>query len=276
MLADTIRLARALAAKDLRLFFRDKVGMALGFLLPITLIAVFGAVFGSMMGDDDGGIPKQTIRIADADQTEASRKFIDALRKSALAEVVLEDDGKPFTREQLVEGIKKGRAALALVVEKGFEAGLAKSSKPALELLRDPAKEMEFRIASQALLPAVMEATGGRMAKNMPLAIVRSFIGDEALSKADTRDLEKKSAELYEAMSRWAGTADSRPGAGGAPGASFDYMGSMLGLKDTPVTPDNQSAAERRRMGMLAQSVAGTAVMMLLFGLAACGHSAAC
>lgn len=270
MISDTIRLARALAAKDLRLFFRDKVGMALGFLLPITLIAVFGAVFGSMASDDGGGIPRQTIRIADADQTGASRKFIEALGKSALAEVVLENDGKPFTRDELVDAIKKGRAPLALVVEKGFEAGLEKNARPALELLRDPAKEMEFRIASQALMPAVMEATGGRQAKNMPLAIVRSFVGDEAFSKADTSDLEKKSADLYEAMSRWTGAADSRPG-GGAPGASFDYMGSMLGLKDTVVTPDNQSAGERKKMGMLAQSVAGTAVMMLLFGLAACG-----
>jgi ABC-type multidrug transport system permease subunit len=130
---------------------------------------------------------------------------------------------------------------------------------------------MEFRIASQALLPAVMEATGGRQAKNLPLAIVRSFVGDEAFTKGDTSDLEKKSADLYEAMSRWAGAADSRPAGGGAAGASFDYMGSMLGLKDTPVTPDNQSTAERKKMGMLAQSVAGTAVMMLLFGLAACG-----
>ena len=67
MISDTIRLARTLAAKDLRLFFRDKVGMALGFLLPITLIAVFGAVFGSMMGDGNGGLPRQAIRVADED-----------------------------------------------------------------------------------------------------------------------------------------------------------------------------------------------------------------
>jgi ABC-2 type transport system permease protein len=273
---DTIRLASALAAKDLRLFFRDRVGMALGFLLPIVLISVFGAVFGSMGGDDDGGLPKQTIRVADADRTDASRKFIEALRHSPLADVVTESDGKPFTRDALVEAVKKGRAPLALVIEPGFEARVDQDGTPALEMLRDPAKEMEFRIASQALMPAVMEATGGRQARKLPLNILRSFVGDEALGKGDLRDLEMKSDALFEAMSKW--TSESAPtrsvGTDAAPSmASFDFMGSMLGVKDTAVTPDNQTAGERRKMGMLAQSVAGTAVMMLLFGLAGCGST---
>jgi ABC-2 type transport system permease protein len=273
MISDTIRLARSLAAKDIRLFFRDKVGMALGFLLPITLIAVFGAVFGSMAGEDGGGLPRQTIRIADADQTAASRRLIEVLSKSKLAEVIAENGGRPFTRDELVEAVRKGKAAVALVIEKGFEAGLGKDGRPALELLRDPAKEMEYRIASQALFPAVMELTDGRQARKMPLAIVRSFIGDEAFGKADLSDLEKKSDEIYEAISKaTSGGSASRAGAPEAGGtAGFDFMGSMLGLRETTVTPDQQSAGERKKMGMLAQSVAGTAVMMLLFGLAACG-----
>src|SRR5436190_19272387 len=191
MLIDTLRLAFGLAAKDLRLYFRDKVGMALGFLLPITLIAVFGAVFGSMAGGDDGAMPKQTIRIADEDQTDASRKLVETLRGSPIAEVVLEDDGKPWTRASLEEAVRKGRAPLGLAIEKGFAASIETNAKPALELLRDPGKEMEFRIASQALLPAVMEATAGRQARAMPLNIMRAFVGDEGLGGIDTSDVEK-------------------------------------------------------------------------------------
>jgi ABC-2 type transport system permease protein len=126
------------------------------------------------------------------------------------------------------------------------------------------------------MMPAIMETTSGRQAKTMPLNIVRAFVGEDAFAKGDRSDLEKKSADLYEAMSRWAAEAEtsrpssSRPGARD-PLASFDFMGSMLGIKDTPVLADNQTAGQRRKMGSLAQSVAGTAVMMLLFGLAACG-----
>lgn len=278
MFIDTVRVAYGLAAKDLRLFFRDRVGMALGFLLPITLIAVFGAVFGAMGGDDSGGLPKQTIRVADADGTDASRKFIATLKSSALAEVVTDDDGKPWTRDGLAEAVRKGKAPLGLVIEQGFGASVEKSGRPSLELLRDPAKEMEYRIASQALMPAIMETTGGRQAKQMPLNIVRAFVGDAAFAKADTSEIEKKSADLYEAMSKWAsGAATSRPSRGddGSKAkdgiASFDFMGSMLGIKDTSILAENQTAGQRRKNFMLAQSVAGTAVMMLLFGLAACG-----
>ena len=41
----TLRAALHLAAKDLRLYVRDKGGLALGFLLPIALISVMAAVF---------------------------------------------------------------------------------------------------------------------------------------------------------------------------------------------------------------------------------------
>jgi ABC-2 type transport system permease protein len=277
MMTDTLRLAFGLAAKDLRLYFRDKVGMALGFLLPITLIAVFGAVFGSMAGDDDGAMPKQAIRIADEDQTEASRKLVETLRGSPMAEVQLEDDGKPFTRARLHDMVRKGRVPLALVIEKGFEASISAQGKPAIELLRDPSKEIEFRIASQALLPAIMEATAGRQARAMPLNIMRAFVGDEALGGIDTADVEKKSEELFRAMEKGAmGAAASRVLAGRSPrgkdvAATFDFMSSMLGIKETVVTAEHQTAGQRKKSFMRAQSVAGTAVMMLLFGLTACG-----
>src|SRR5689334_18775589 len=105
MLTETFRLASTLAAKDLRLYFRDRVGMAIGFLLPIVLITVFGAVFGSMGREDSGSLPKQTVRVADEDCSEASRKLVESLRRSPLAEVVVEEDGKPFTRAVLVEKV---------------------------------------------------------------------------------------------------------------------------------------------------------------------------
>jgi ABC-2 type transport system permease protein len=274
MITDTLRLASELAAKDLRLYFRDKVGMALGFLLPITLIVVYGAVFGGMGGDDGGGLPKQTIRVADEDQTDGSRRFLDVLRRSGMADVVTEQGGQPFTRAALEEAVRKGRAPFGLVILRGFGATLETGGPPSLEMLRDPAKEMEFRIASQALMPAVMETTGGRRAKTMPLDIVRSLVGEEAFARGNSAELEKKSSELYEAMESWTSRAsDSRAAGKGDAGsmASFDFMGSMLGIKDTAVAPDRQTAGQRRKIAMLAQSVAGTAVMMLLFGLAACG-----
>ena len=192
-----------------------------------------------------------------------------------MLEVILEDDGTPFTRAKIVEIVKKGRAPDRGRDRERLRVGARAGGKPALELLRDPAKGIEFQIASQALFPAVMESTGGSRARSMTLdgrALVHRRRGLRAT--ADTRELERKSADL---RSRWAAeridVAASRPRRRAAATddfATFDFPGPCSGSRDRSSLPD-QTRRSGSDVGELAQSVAGTAVMMLLFGLTACG-----
>jgi ABC-2 type transport system permease protein len=276
---DALGLVLALAAKDLRLFFRDKVGMALGFLLPIALVAVFASVFGSFGGDDDG-IPRQTLRIADEDGTEATRKLLAALNEAGTAEARhADDEGRPYTRDRLAELVNKGRVPLAIVLGDGFQSKLEKGEQLPIEIIRDPTKTIEFQIASQLLFVAVMRSAGPTLGKTMTMKGIdawRSFAGDDAGERAKIDSAAGVLSDVIGRMVAQAGkdeaagaAADSRPS-----GAGFDGLkgpAAMLGIKETIAGTSGESAGERKRIGWLAQSVAGTAVMMLLFGLTACG-----
>lgn len=48
-----------IAAKDLRLFFRDRAGVFWAFALPIALIVIFGAAFGAPAEEIKVGVVQQ-------------------------------------------------------------------------------------------------------------------------------------------------------------------------------------------------------------------------
>jgi hypothetical protein len=139
-----LKFALRLATKDLLLFKRDEGGLTLAFVLPIALAVIFTIVLGSIGSDDEGGIPKQTLRIADAGGSASSRSLLDALRSRNLATVETTDkDGRPFTRESLHEAVKTGRFPLGVAIDAGFGEALAEGRMLGLEVLRDTGREME-------------------------------------------------------------------------------------------------------------------------------------
>src|SRR5262249_45823947 len=76
MLADARRLAR----NDLRLFFRDRTGLLLGFALPIALVTVFGFIMGAMGRKGTSGISAVNVAVLDEDGSPASAAFVQALK----------------------------------------------------------------------------------------------------------------------------------------------------------------------------------------------------
>ncbi len=286
MFMDAFRLSWTVALKDLRIYCRDKVGLALGFLLPVGLVAIMASVFGFLGGDDDGGMPKLSLRVADLDRTDASRRFVEALAVTGLAEASLEESaGKPWTRESLLEGIRHSRFPLGVVIEAGFEKRIEAGTPSGIEIVRDPAKEMEFQLASQAMMPALMTATSGKLARSMVTRGLRELQSEGVLGNTQTSLLDIAASTFFDAFERaieW-NKADSRKsetkpakdtgkkkdaGVSGITG-----MGSFMGLKETVVGAETSDKAQAQRAAMLAQAVAGTAVMMLLFGLSACGRT---
>ncbi len=277
---DSVRLVLGLALKDIKLYVRDKVGLAIAFLLPIALVAVFASVFGSMAGQDDSGaLPKQELRIADLDGSDASRKLVTMLNESKLADATTADsEGEPYTRERLFDAVRTGKLTLVVVIEKGFGSKLDAGDIPALEVIRDPSDEVRYQITSQVLFQGLMAAHGSRLGRAMALKGIRT-LGDEirlpgdSVSGAETLagaffDYFEKTIDDAEQSSS---TEPARAEKNESDGPKFAGMGSMLGFKDTTVGGGQVDQSKRRRIGFVSQSVAGTAVMMLLFGLAACG-----
>lgn len=274
MIADTLRLSIGLAAKDFRLYARDKMGLALGFLLPIALVSVFTGIFGSMGSSDDGKLPKLSIRVADEDGTDASRKLVATLNDSDLAEAPAADGkGAAYTRERVVSGVRGGDYALALVIPKGFAEAIEKGEMPRLELVRDASKEIEKQIATQAVFQGLMASFGGEVGRAMATRGIRELGSGLGLPESAVANAETMAKGFFEYLDRAIDESETEAAgaAAGAPDFEFGGMDSMMALTDTPVGGEHIEKGARRRIAGVAQSVAGTAVMMVLFGLVACG-----
>jgi ABC-2 type transport system permease protein len=275
MIGDTLRLSIGLAMKDARLYVRDKLGLALGFLLPIALVAVFAGVFGSMASSGDGGkLPKLSIRVADEDGTDASRELVDTLNGSEIADARPRDgSGAAYTRERVLADVKDGDYALALVIPKGFSETIARGEMPSLELVRDASKSVEKQIATQAVFQGLMAAFGEELGRAMATRGIRELGSGFGLDPAAVASAEAMAKSFFDFLGK---SIDEREAAGepdgdGEEAFEFGGMGSMMALVDTPVGGEHIDKSERSRVYGVSQSVAGTAVMMVLFGLVACG-----
>lgn len=125
----------ALAAKDIRLLVRDKVGFLFTFFFPLLMAIFFGTIFS---GDDDSSAI--SILVVDEDQTEQSQKFIAALDGSAELDLELS------TREDAIERVRLGQKVAYIVVKEGFGTAMERvfwADPPAIELGVDPARRAE-------------------------------------------------------------------------------------------------------------------------------------
>ena len=130
-----------IARKDLRTFFRDRTGVALGFLLPIVLVTMFGFMMKFAFGGGEA-MPKATLWVADADNSEISRRFMQILRQSDMLRIRPRENEKTRTPEEVRKLLTDGEASHALIIEAGFGEALAAGKEPELTLVRDPGRTM--------------------------------------------------------------------------------------------------------------------------------------
>ena len=152
MFATALRLAR----NDLRLFFRDRTGLLLGFALPIALVGIFGFIMGAMGSHNASqGMSAVSVPVRDEDVSPASAAFVQALRDGTMVHPELPDAGQPApTRDELRQRVDEGDESFALVIPKGFSDGAD------LVLLRDPGRELEGRLVQIGLMSALFKARG--------------------------------------------------------------------------------------------------------------------
>ena len=225
-----------LAIKDLKLFFADKWAMIITFALPIALTTLMVFAFG---GAGQQKSEPKTLVVADNDKSDASKNVIAQLDSSKEFEVMQKSSDEA---ENLV---KKGKEEAVLIFHKGFGDSLNAGNNPLIEFKYDAAKEVEVRILQGALTGKLMGIIGKKsMTKNMFVKI------DAEYPNLDSAMREKIHAQISKSFSSDETNKQSE---------SF--------LKATPLV------SEKENSPMLVQSVAGMAIMMLLFSVAVMGAS---
>ncbi len=260
-----------LARKDLRLYLRDRTGMLLGFGLPVVLVLTFGFVYKMAFGRQ-GGMTTTTLWVADLDQTDTSRAFLSALRANNMLSVRPRAGEDAAGADALRSKVEDGEAHHALVIQPGFAEELDAGRFPALTMYRDPDRTLEAQLVSIALMQSFFHAADPQQAAPLMTARALELAGLPEAWRERMQALARGFSGSVEALFLEAQAQDLLPaGAPGAEPAAPDFSTVMRGLipvENVDIKPPDRP---KELSYMLAHNVSGISVMMLMFGLVACG-----
>ena len=268
--------AWVMAKKDLRVFSRDRTGLALGLLLPVVLVTVFGFVMKVVNGGDSG-VSRATLWVVDQDATDLSRRFVAALRSAETLKIRPAVNESAVDEASVRQDITDGELHHALIVPAGFGATLAKKELPQLTMLRDPDRELEEQLIAVGLMQAAIVALGPDFSEAFTTRMLeRAGIPKEwrerttALTRAFAGGVRTLFEEREAAVTAGApaGGATTKDDDAAPTFNPADFMGQLV-----PITHEDFRPPERPKQlsYMLSHTVSGIGVMMLMFGLVACG-----
>jgi ABC-type multidrug transport system permease subunit len=228
-----------LIKKDLKIFFSDRKGVLLTFLLPIVLISLFAFAFGGIGGSSSKSKPIELL-LADNDISKTSQKIIARLDSLTTVKII------PIEETKGIEQVNKGKQVAILIFGKGFEAATLSNDELPLELKYDSSREIEMGMLQSVLMQELMSSIGESKIRNdIGVYIDKNFAGmNEQIKAKIFSDLDSKkntSTSLTQSMQ----------------------------LKMTAVV---KQSSKTGNVGLI-QAVAGTAIMMLLFSISEIGGS---
>jgi len=244
-----------LAAKDLKLFFKDKKSLLMTFALPIALITLFAFAFGGV-GRDKSASNEYKLPVCDLDNTASSKDAIKKLDAEKTLEVV------HVNLNDAQEAIKKGKEDCVLIFYKGFADSLINGDVLPIELQYDEAEEIQVGMLQQALFKTIsmLPYTGGG---NTFVSMTKQF--DKMLGKSDIKTKDKVHTQfdtLYKSLQKG---IEQNPDTATSSNAEFGFGAEIKMTKLIAAKQDNI-------IGLI-HAVAGTTIMMLLFSVAGMGAS---
>ncbi|MBN2399922.1 MAG: ABC transporter permease [Candidatus Aminicenantes bacterium] len=185
------------------------------------------------IGSHNGRSEPVQLLVADLDQTKYSKEIIFKLDS-------LEDIRITFSEAtNAKELVMKGKYACAMIVYKGFQDALEAGNATPIELLYDRSREMEIGILQLNLIRVLMSSAGEIIAK---------------------KNIEKYLREQFPSL--------IKSGRDAILDTAVKDSSSMPAIKWTSIVGEKNDT----KLGLI-QSVAGTAILMLLFGVAGVGTS---
>lgn len=264
-----LKAAWLLTLKDLRLYRRDRIGLALGFLMPLGLVGVFGLIMGSI-GGGSSSMGRVELAVADLSNSPRSAALIEALSASGTLAVVRPKQGD-WTRADVRERLSEGDEPFALVIPPDFANGTSD-----LQLLRDPGREIEQQLLAFGLTQALIELDG----EDAPWAmsrrlLLKSGIPEEWVGRVDAMNgAFRFGLETLLADAEADGHLDTDEAfvlGGGGKGLDMGaLMTALLPVQLVDIKPDG---IERRLSYQVTHAVSGMTVMMLMFTLVSFGRT---
>lgn len=172
----------AMAAKDIHILFRDKLGFFFTVFFPLMMAIFFGAMFAGL-SRGPANIP---IALVDQDRTSASERFIERLGQASGLAV------EQIPREEALEQVRRGRTAVLVTLTPGFGAALDNPfvTTPEVEMTVDPT---QFAVAGM-VRGVLLEAAGAELQDLMSdparlgAANSQNSLFFESLPPSDARD----------------------------------------------------------------------------------------
>jgi len=147
----------AIAAKDVAILLRDRGSLAILFLLPVVLSAVFGSV--SMAASGGGGVEstlKIPLALVDLDGDHFGRQV-----HSTLAGISALDLVAVSSEEEANDLVAHGDALAAVVLPEGFTDSVLAYEPSAVKVIGDPTKAQFVGLVSgvmnDVLMPVILE-----------------------------------------------------------------------------------------------------------------------
>ena len=207
-------------------------------------------------------MPKVSLWVADRDESESSRLFIDALRESEMLRVSPDADESVDVSE-IERKVADGDASHVLVIESGFAESIEQGTQEKMRLIRDPGREMEQRLIGLGITQAMFSVRGNDYWSEL----MQKQFSEAGMPESQLQIYRKQAAGMTEVIEQWIESEDENPLS--ADGQNpFGMMDSTGAIATEDVAPPSRP---KRMTYQLTQSVAGVSVMMLMFGLASCG-----
>jgi ABC-2 type transport system permease protein len=167
----------ALLRKDFQIFFNDRRAVIMAFVAPILIGSFFGYVFGGGPNSEDRG--KTAVLLVDQENSSLSRDIAARLQRERPLDV------QPAQLDEARAAVKKGKAAVAVVIPPGFgksaaDALLHAGPKPTLTVLTDPSHRIEAAMVEGMLTGSVMQAMGGGRNLSIPFTTSEEQITSSA------------------------------------------------------------------------------------------------
>jgi ABC-2 type transport system permease protein len=181
-----MRTILTLVGKDFANFRRNRAALVLTFLVPISLIYIFGQVFG--LNRKDSGPNGITLAVVNASDNPAAQKLVDALKAESAFRVVTnyvnaDKSERPLTETDVRAMIHDREFRFAVVIpsdvipESGF--GLH------LKILSDPRNEIESQTVNGLLQKTIFSSVPELLGQSLQ-ARAKKFLGSANLDRFNT------------------------------------------------------------------------------------------